>query len=122
MRVPTAEDAERIVSEVLDFTTYDPDCSIEISGGINRPPYEKFDGIEKLFRHAKKLAAEIGFELKDLKTGGGSDGNFTGALGIPTLDGLGADGHGAHSHDEHIYYSSLVERTQLMIRLFETLD
>ncbi len=122
MRVPTPEDAERIVAQVLAFDTFDPDCRINITGGINRPPYEKFDGIQKLFEHAKGLAAEIGFELEDLKTGGGSDGNFTGALGIPTLDGLGADGHGAHSFDEHIYYSSLVERTQLMIRLFETLD
>ena len=60
--------------------------------------------------------------MDDVKTGGGSDGNFTGALGIPTLDGLGADGHGAHSHDEFIYYSSLVERTKLMVRLFETLE
>lgn len=122
MRVPTPEDADRIVAEVLDFGTFDPDCQLSISGGVNRPPYEKFDGIGKLFEHARRLAAEIGFELEDLKTGGGSDGNFTGALGIPTLDGLGADGHGAHSFDEHIYYSSLVERTQLMIRLFETLD
>ncbi len=122
MRVPTPEDADRIVKEVLGFGTFDPDCKVNITGGINRPPYEKFDGIEKLFQHAKGLAAEIGFELEDLKTGGGSDGNFTGALGIPTLDGLGADGHGAHSFDEHIFYSSLVERTQLMIRLLETLE
>ena len=69
-----------------------------------------------------RTAAEIGFDLQDLKTGGGSDGNFTGALGIPTLDGLGADGHGAHSNDEYIYYSSLVERCRLMVRLMETLD
>ena len=71
--------------------------------------------------HAKGLAADIGFELKDMKTGGCSDGNFTGAMDIPTLDGLGADGQGAHTLDEFIYYSSLVERCRLMIRLFETL-
>ena len=121
MRAPDAETAERIVAEVRGFQPFDPDCELEIEGGINRPPYEKFEGIQNLFDHAKELAAEIGFELEDLKTGGGSDGNFTAALGIPTLDGLGADGHGAHSFDEHIYYSSLIPRTQLMIRLFETL-
>lgn len=121
MRVPDAETAKRIVAEVGGFRPFDPDCELEIEGGINRPPYEKFEGIQKLFDHAKELAAEVGFELEDLKTGGGSDGNFTAALGIPTLDGLGADGHGAHSFDEHIYYSSLIPRTQLMIRLFETL-
>ena len=121
MRMPDAATAERVVAKVLAFKAFDPDCQVAIEGGLNRPPYEKFEGIQKLFDHAKGLAANIGFELKDMKTGGGSDGNFTAALGIPTLDGLGADGHGAHSFDEHILYSSLIERTQLMIRLFETL-
>lgn len=121
MRMPDTATAKRVVAEVLAFKPFDPDCEIKIEGGVNRPPYEKFEGIQKLFDHAKELAAEIGFELRDMKTGGGSDGNFTAALGIPTLDGLGADGHGAHSFDEHILYSSLIERTQLMIRLFETL-
>jgi len=121
MRMPDAATAKRVVAEVLAFKAFDPDCQVTIEGGLNRPPYEKFEGIQKLFDHAKGLAANIGFELKDMKTGGGSDGNFTAALGIPTLDGLGADGHGAHSFDEHILYSSLIERTQLMIRLFETL-
>ena len=68
------------------------------------------------------MAAEIGFTLEDTYTGGGSDGNFTGALGIPTLDGLGADGAGAHTDWEYILFSSLEERAALMIRLFETLE
>ncbi|MAO56947.1 MAG: carboxypeptidase [Rhodospirillaceae bacterium] len=122
MRVPDMDAAKEIEDKVAAMKPVDPDCILDIQGGIDRPPYEKFEGIEKLFNHAKELAAEIGFELDDVKTGGGSDGNFTGALGIPTLDGLGADGHGAHSHDEFIYYSSLVERTKLMVRLFETLE
>ena len=123
LRVPTPELAETICRQVQSFESFDPDVTLEIRGGVNRPPYTKFDGIARLFEHAKSLAAEIGFELKDCEiTGGGSDGNFTGALGIPTLDGLGADGQGAHSHHEHIYFSSLVERTALMIRLFETLE
>lgn len=121
LRVPDMETAHRVMAKVEGLTPVDPDCRIEVTGGIDRPPYDKNEGIQKLFDHAKGLAAEIGFELQDLKTGGGSDGNFTGALGIPTLDGLGADGHGAHSHDEFIYYSSLVERCRLIVRLFETL-
>ena len=123
MRLPNPEVAEAMCARVLGFTSFDPDVEVTITGGMNRPPYIKSPEIAALFDHAKALAAEIGFELEDCKiTGGGSDGNFTGALGIPTLDGLGADGYGAHSHDEHILYSSLVERTALMIRLFQTLE
>ncbi len=121
-RVPDMQAAHEVMAFVENMTPEDPDCIVHVEGGIDRPPYEKFEGIEHLFEHAKGLAAEIGFDLQDLKTGGGSDGNHTGALGIPTLDGLGADGHGAHSNEEFIYYSSLVERCRLMIRLLETLD
>jgi glutamate carboxypeptidase len=122
IRVPSVEAQDRVLDFFANLEPFDPDCSVVAEGGIDRPPYDKFDGIEKLFQHARKLAAEIGFDLQDLKTGGGSDGNFTGALGIPTLDGLGADGHGAHSHDEFIYYSSLEERAKLMLRLMQTLE
>ena len=94
-----------------------------VEGGMNRPPYRKDAGIQALFDKARAIYAEIGKELNDVPlTGGGSDGNFTAALGIPTLDGLGADGKGAHAIDEQIYYSSLMSRTYLATRLFETLD
>ncbi len=122
MRVPTQEDATDMIATVEAFDAFDSDCTLVIETDYNRPPYEKSEKITKLFDHAKGLAAEIGFELEDLKTGGCSDGNFTGAMDIPTLDGLGADGHGAHTLEEFIYYSSLVERCRLMIRLFETLE
>ncbi len=122
LRMPDMEVGAEAMAFVEGLRPVDPDCLIDVSGGVDRPPYDKFDGIAKLFDHAKELAADIGFELQDLKTGGGSDGNFTGALGIPTLDGLGADGHGAHSFDEYIYYSSLEERAKLMTRLLETLE
>ncbi len=122
MRVPTIEDATDMIATVEAFKPFDPDCAMEIVTDFNRPPYEKSEKISKLFDHAKSLAAEIGFDLRDMKTGGCSDGNFTGAMDIPTLDGLGADGQGAHTLDEFIYYSSLVERCRLMIRLFETLE
>jgi glutamate carboxypeptidase len=104
------------------LTAFDEDVELEVTGGMNRPPYKKDEKIASLFEHAKTLAAEIGFELEDVEiTGGGSDGNFTAALGVPTLDGLGADGYGAHSDYEHIYYSSLEPRAKLMLRLLQTL-
>ena len=109
-------------ARVLGLTAFDEDVAVEVTGGMNRPPYEKGPGIEALFEHARGLAGEIGFELDDVKTGGGSDGNFTAALGAPTLDGLGVDGDGAHSHEEHLYHSSLEPRARLMLRLFETLE
>lgn len=122
LRVPDVAAQQEVLDFFANLSAFDPDCTLEIEGGVDRPPYDKFDGIEKLFQHAKGLAAEIGFELQDLKTGGGSDGNFTGAIGIPTLDGLGADGHGAHSHDEYIFFSSLEQRAKLMLRLLQTLE
>ena len=88
MRVPNAEVGEEMCgARILGLAAFDPDVAIEVTGGMNRPPYEKDPGIEALFDHAKGLAAEIGFELGDVRTGGGSDGNFTAALGVPTLDG-----------------------------------
>ena len=122
MRVPSAEIGDEMCARMLALEAVDPDVELTITGGMNRPPYEKHAAIAGLFEHAKGLAAEIGFALEDTYTGGGSDGNFTGALGIPTLDGLGADGAGAHTDWEDILFSSLEERAALMIRLFETLE
>lgn len=122
MRCPTPELGDATVEAIYALEAKDPDVTLEVSGGMNRPPYEKDKGITKLYEHARGLAEDIGFDLQDMKTGGGSDGNFTAALGVPTLDGLGADGAGAHTDWEHIFYSSLVERTKLMLRLFETLE
>jgi glutamate carboxypeptidase len=121
MRIPSAEMVDETLARVRNLKSHDPDVTIEVEGGLNRPPYETDAGIQSLYEHAKTLSAEIGFELVGVKTGGGSDGNFTAALGVPTLDGLGADGKGAHAIDEQIYVSSLVPRTQLLLRLFETL-
>jgi glutamate carboxypeptidase len=122
LRVPDPEWAEKATQRILALKSHDPDCTVVVSGGMNRPPYRKNAGIAALFEHASGLAKDIGYELQDVPlTGGGSDGNFTAALGIPTLDGLGADGRGAHALDEQINYSSLVPRTQLLVRLLETL-
>jgi glutamate carboxypeptidase len=122
MRVPNQEIGAPAIARVLAARPYDPDVTLEMTGGLNRPGYEKSDAIAQLFEHARGLAGEIGFELHDLKTGGGSDGNFTAALGVPTLDGLGVDGKAAHTHEEQLYVSSLVPRATLLLRLMETLS
>ncbi len=105
---------------VRGLTPEDPDVRIEITGGLDRPPYERDAGIDALFDLAKTIAADIGWELQGLKTGGGSDGNFTAAL-TPTLDGLGVDGKGGHTDYEQLKISSLQPRRLLMRGLLERL-
>ena len=121
LRVPDAAGAEEMCARIRGLTPLGPDTGIEVRGGMNRPGYRKDEGITALFEHTRALAAELGFELEDTGSGGVSDGNFSAALGIPTLDGLGVDGQGAHTDDEQLYYSSLVPRTALWVRLLTTL-
>jgi glutamate carboxypeptidase len=120
MRVRSIADGQEMDRRLKALKAHNPDIQLTIEGGLNRPPFEKSAGIAALYSHAKGLAAEIGFELHDLATGGGSDGNFT-AHKVPTLDGLGVDGAGAHRLDEHLYISSLVPRMLLQKRLMESL-
>ncbi|MGZ4789840.1 MAG: M20 family metallopeptidase [Terriglobales bacterium] len=94
-------------------------CTIEIEGGINRPPLERTEAVAKLFHLAQRLGSETGLTLKEAAVGGGSDGNFTAALGIPTLDGLGAVGEGAHAVNESVIIDQLIPRTVLLARLLE---
>lgn len=123
LRVPSQQLAEEMTHWFLNLEPIGKDVTLEVTGEMNRPPYQKDAGITDLFQKAQAIYREIGKELADVPlTGGGSDGNFTAALGIPTLDGLGADGKGAHAIDEQIYYSSLVPRTYLCTRLLETLE
>lgn len=121
MRVPNPAISDLAIAKVMALKAYDPDVSLEITGGLNRPGYEKSDEIAALFDVAKGIAAEIGFVLEDLKTGGGSDGNFTASI-APTLDGLGVDGAGGHTHDEQLKVSSLIPRARLLAGLFERLS
>ena len=107
MRVPNPKIGDKAIARVLALKPYDKDTTLEITGGLNRPGYEKSRAIGRLFEQARALAADIGFTLEDVATGGGSDGNFTAAT-VPTLDGLGVDGKGGHTHYEQIYVSSLV--------------
>ena len=107
---------------ILGLKPSHPDFKVTVTGGMNRPPYERTEATSKLFDHARSLAAEIGFDLVSApRVGGGSDGNFTAALGIPTLDGLGIDGDGAHTLQEYGLISSIAPRQKLMTRLLETL-
>jgi glutamate carboxypeptidase len=95
----------------------DKRCSIEVAGGLNRPPLERSPAIVQLFRKARKLAREMDVELEESLSGGGSDGNFTAALGVPTLDGLGAVGEGAHALNESILVDRIADRTALLAKL-----
>lgn len=120
VRMPNPAIGDEIVQRIRALKPVDPGVTLTIEGGINRPGYEKTPDIAALYEHARTLAADIGFDLVDLKTGGGSDGNFTAAL-APTLDGLGVDGDGGHTHEERLYISSVLPRTRLLMRLMETL-
>ena len=122
LRVPDADSAEEMCARIMGLTPLGPDTEVHVSGGMNRPGYRKDEGITALFERARTLAAEIGFELEDTGSGGVSDGNFSAALGVPTLDGLGVDGQGAHTDYEQLYYSSIVPRTRLWVRLLTTLE
>ena len=122
LRVRDAATGREFEERILGLKSVDPDVKLKVTGGMNRPPFEKSAGIAALLGQAQALARDIGFVLADtIMTGGGSDGNFTAALGVPTLDGLGIDGDGAHTEWEHGYISSIEPRTRLMRRLFETL-
>ena len=114
VRVVTMEDAAEIEAKFHALRTSDSECKLTVTGGINRPPMERGPGTVALFERAKALAAELGFNLDEASTGGGSDGNFTAALGVPTLDGMGAVGAGAHAAHEHIVRGHLVERTAML--------
>ncbi len=121
--VPLPEDEAEVRAKLLALKSYDPDVKLEVTPGLYRPSFVKSPAIQKLYDHAAALAREVGFEVKGERVaGGGSDGNFTGALGVPTLDGLGVLGDGPHTHQEYLLVSCLVPRTKLLVRLFETLD
>jgi glutamate carboxypeptidase len=120
MRVPTIADADELVPRILNLKSRTEGVHVRVTGELNRPPYEKSSAGAALYEHARQLAAEIGFELTDTFTGGGSDGNFT-APHTATLDGLGVDGKGAHTHHEQMYISSIEPRARLLHRLYQTL-
>jgi glutamate carboxypeptidase len=120
--VPTAKEATELRAAVHALPRHDADVRTELTEGLGRPPYSKTPAIQALYDHAAALARETGLpSAGERVAGGGSDGNFTGALGVPTLDGLGVVGGGPHTREEYIELACLVPRTRLLARLFETL-
>jgi len=117
IRVVRLKDAEDLDRKFRSLRPFDKRCSIRVTGGLNRPPMERSRGIQELFGRARRLAREIGVEVQESATGGGSDGNFTAALGIPTLDGLGGVGEGAHAVNESILIDRIADRTALLAKL-----
>ena len=120
--VPLPEHEKEVRERLMALKPVDPDVKLEVTPGLYRPSFVKSPEIQKLYDHAAALAQEIGYPVAGERiAGGGSDGNFTGALGVPTLDGLGVLSDGPHTHHEHLLVSCLVPRTKLLARLFETL-
>jgi glutamate carboxypeptidase len=122
VRIAKASDARHVEKLFRGLKISDPQCKLAITGGINRPPMERKAGTIALFKKARRLAAELGFELDEAGTGGGSDGNFTAALGVPTLDGMGAVGDGAHAAHESVVIEHLVPRTALLAAMIASVD
>ena len=114
VRIARLRDVEKLDRRFRSLRPVDRHCSLEVTGGLNRPPMERTPATVNLFRRAATMAKGLGFQLQEAATGGGSDGNFTSALGIPTLDGMGAVGEGAHADSESILLDALVPRTALL--------
>ena len=122
VRIAKQSDAAAVAKLFAGLRVSDKACKLTVTGGINRPPMERKPGIVALYRKARKLAAEMGVTLEEAATGGGSDGNFTAAIGVPTLDGMGAVGGGAHAAHEHVVKKYLVERTALLAGMIAAVD
>lgn len=120
-RAPSLAEAERVVAAVRALAREEDGIRITLDGGLNRPPLEESPATLALYETARAIAARLGYDLPKQHRGGGSDGNFTAALGIPTLDGLGCTGSGAHAPDEHIRWPDLAPRCAVLCELLETL-
>jgi glutamate carboxypeptidase len=120
-RAEKLKDAVLLERRMRALEPFDKRCSLEVTGGLNRPPMERTAGVAALFKTAQRLAGEVGVKLEESSTGGGSDGNFTAALGIPTLDGIGTVGEGAHAPHESILIDRIADRTALLAKLVAAL-
>lgn len=119
-RIARAKDAAKIEKKMRSLRPFNRKCKVEVTGGINRLPLERTPAVAALHEKAAALARDLGWKLDEAAVGGGSDGNITAGLGIPTLDGLGAVGDGAHALHEHILISELPRRAALIAGLIET--
>lgn len=121
VRIFRPGDAAGIERKFWSLRPFNRHCRIEVTGGINRPPMERTKGVAMLYEKARTAAQELGWDLSESAVGGGSDGNFTAAMGIPTLDGLGAVGEGAHAPNESVIINELPKRAALLVRLIQLL-
>jgi glutamate carboxypeptidase len=119
VRIARMKDAAGIEKKMHGLRPFNRKCRVEVGGGVNRPPMERTIGVAALYEKAVEIAKGLGWELDEAAVGGGSDGNFTAGLGIPTLDGLGGVGDGAHATHEHILISELPRRAALVAGLIE---
>jgi glutamate carboxypeptidase len=120
-RANTRADADRIETAMKQLRPFINGAAVEVTGGFDRPPLERSAAVIELFQAARSVAAEIGVTLSEGSAGGGSDGNFTAALGVPTLDGFGAIGDGAHALHEHVEIDALVPRAAVIAGLLARL-
>jgi glutamate carboxypeptidase len=121
-RAASAAEAARVSAAVRALAARRPGARVEVTGGFDRPPLERTPAVARLFQIARDVAGEMGDTLTEGATGGGSDGNFTAALGVPTLDGLGAIGDGAHAAHEHVVLDALPRRAALVAALIRRLQ
>ena len=121
LRIVHMSDGAEMERRVRQLRAVNSKCKLEIAGGINRPPLERTEQVAVLFSRARSIAHEIGFRLREIAVGGGSDGNFTAGIGVPTLDGLGAAGDGAHAAHEHVIAAELPRRAALLAGLIQAI-
>ena len=117
VRFSKMAEADRVDAALRSLSVFDPRISLEVLGGINRPPLERTDAVVRLYEKARDLAVSFGYDLGETQVGGASDGNFVAAMGIPVLDGLGISGAGAHTLGEHILVSDIAKRATLVTML-----
>jgi glutamate carboxypeptidase len=121
VRIKHAKQASGIARKFRALRPFDKHCQLEITGGINRLPMERTAGVAALYKKAQTIAGQVGWKLEEAAVGGGSDGNFTAGMGIPTLDGMGGVGEGAHARHECIVISELPRRALLLAAMIESL-
>lgn len=121
VRVAHGPDAAHFERALSALSTHDPRTRLSVKGGFNRPPFERTEAVAALFAMARDVGRALGMDLEEGGTGGASDGNFTGALGVPTLDGLGATGDAAHAADEHVLVDDLPLRAALLAGIIRAL-
>lgn len=119
VRITSAKQASAVDKRLRALKPVDKHCSLHLEGGVNRLPMERTAGVTALYEKAQAIAQEIGWKIGEASVGGGSDGNFTAGIGIPTLDGMGGCGDGAHAVHEHILVSELPRRTMLLAGMIE---